>query len=149
MTSSSANAENDICLCGAPMSRGICSVLGCVCSKVAQLSESELSQFTGTNEWFRHLVPGVTFTEGARYVAEVAGAYWLIDAIASYQLSPRMRAQPFQTWVLTVSGSTARLVCDDGNGNKLVEQEITFTDFPIATIKFFCCDKVIMLPSEY
>ena len=35
-------------------------------------------------------------------------------------------------WTLTVNADrTARLVCDDGNGNTVFEKPIPFTDFPL------------------
>jgi hypothetical protein len=48
------------------------------------LTKSDLAQFTGSEQWYRHgLVRKVLFTDGAKYVADTAGAYWLIDEIAS------------------------------------------------------------------
>jgi hypothetical protein len=46
-------------------------------------SRAALRQFTGTENWYRHgLVRSVLYTDGAKYVAESAGAYWLLDEIA-------------------------------------------------------------------
>ena len=44
---------------------------------------------------------------------------------------------------------TARLVCGDGNGHAVHTQEIPFTDFPLAEIKFYFVNNTILLPSEY
>ena len=50
------------------------------------LTESDLWQFTGTEHWYRHaLVRNVSFTDGAKYLADHAGAYWLLDIIAIAQ----------------------------------------------------------------
>ena len=47
---------------------------------------TELQQFTGTEQWFRHgLNRKVLYTDGVQYVAEQAGAYWLVDEIALAQ----------------------------------------------------------------
>ena len=44
------------------------------------LSLSGLSQFTGSQTWYRHsLLRHILYTEGARYVAEQAGSHWLLD----------------------------------------------------------------------
>ena len=43
----------------------------------------------------------------------------------------------------------AIVTADDGNGNKLATQRIAFTDFPLAEIKLYVSDGVIMLPTEY
>jgi len=93
----------------------------------------------------------VLYTEGAQYVAEKAGAYWLLDEIALAQAYiPQVKAEPFQVWNLTVKpNSSATLVCEDGNGKGVYSKEIEFTDFPAQGIRFFVTDNVIMLPSEY
>ena len=47
------------------------------------LNAQDLSQFTGTENWYRHnLNTDILYTDGAKYVAETAGAYWLLDEIA-------------------------------------------------------------------
>jgi hypothetical protein len=116
------------------------------------LTEHELSQFSGSETWFRHgLNRKVLFTEGAKYVADVGGAYWLLDAIALRQLSEgRIAAEPFQVWKLTVSSDrTATLVCGDGDGNIVYTQAIPFTDFPLNKITLWFANDVIYLPSEH
>ena len=41
-----------------------------------------LAQFTGSTHFYRHgLVREVLYTEGVEYVAETAGAYWLLDGV--------------------------------------------------------------------
>ena len=55
--------------------------------KKLELSTTDLAQFTGTEQWYRHAVNGeVHFTDGAKYVADHVGAYWLLDEIALTQL---------------------------------------------------------------
>ena len=50
------------------------------------LTAADLRQFTGTEQWYRHgTVRDVLFTDGAKYVADQAGAYWLLDEIAFAQ----------------------------------------------------------------
>ena len=45
-----------------------------------RLSPAALAQFTGSEHWYRHgLVREILFTDGAKYVADQGGAYWLID----------------------------------------------------------------------
>lgn len=41
------------------------------------------------------------------------------------------------------------LRCDDGNGRRLLEKGIDYTDFPEPCNKLYVTDGVIMLPSEY
>lgn len=112
---------------------------------------SQLKQFTGSEEWYRHpLNRSVTYTQGAQYVADNAGAYWLLDEIALAQIGLSVvRAQPFQVWKLDVKGSRATLSCEDGNHANIFTKEITFTDFPEPGITLWFTDNVILLPSEY
>jgi hypothetical protein len=114
------------------------------------LTRESLTGFNGTDTWYRHaLVPGVTYTEGVRHVAETGEAYWLIDEIATAQLVQAVRREEFQHWRLKVDDNTAKLTCDDGNGRIVYSKGITFTDFPLPEIAFFYANQVIMLPGEY
>lgn len=113
---------------------------------------SDLSQFTGTEQWYRHsLVRTILYTDGVKYMAERAGAHWLVDEVALAQrFIPAVRAEEFQTWTLAVAADkTAKLICDDGNGDVVYEKAIEFTDFPMDSIKLYFTDNVILLPSEY
>ena len=50
------------------------------------LNTADLAQFTGSEQWYRHrIVRDVLFTDGAKYVADAGGAYWLLDEIAFAQ----------------------------------------------------------------
>ena len=116
------------------------------------LTEADLDRFTGTEHWYRHpLAPGVLYTDGARYVAEQGGAYWLLDSIAIAQkFSAAVAAEGFQLWKLTVKADrTALLVCEDGNGRRVYAQAIDYTDFPLSEIALYFTNDVILLPSEY
>jgi hypothetical protein len=95
-------------------------------------------------------VRSVLYTEGIHFVAERAGAYWLIDEIALAQgYYPALSGEEFQTWTLIVDATVAVLRSDDGNGRMLLEKQIDYTDFPEPGIKLYFTDRVIMLPSEY
>ena len=51
-------------------------------TNTATLSEVQLRQFTGSENWYRHGINrNILFTDGAKYVADTAGAYWLLDEI--------------------------------------------------------------------
>jgi hypothetical protein len=115
------------------------------------LNEEDLIQFIGSEYWYQHsLIRSITYTDGAKYVAEQGGAYWLLDEIALAQkFSPVVKAQPFQVWKLTVNDRRGLLTCDDGNGIVVYTKSIPFTDFPLPEIKFYFTDNVILLPSEY
>ena len=114
-------------------------------------TQAELARFTGTENWYRHSVAKtVRYTDGMLFVAERAGAYWLIDEIAFAQKGePALAGEEFQVWALIVEGKDASLRCDDGNDRRLLEKRIEYTDFPEPGIKLYFTDGVIMLPGEY
>lgn len=116
------------------------------------LTKADLAQFTGTEKWYRHpLVAGILYTDGIQYVANAAGAYWLIDEIAFKQQHPRIVKEEFQVWTLKVDleQSTAILTCEDGNYNVLYQKKIHYTDFPLDEIVIYCINKIILLWREY
>ena len=115
-------------------------------------SRAALRQFTGTEQWYRHgLVRNVLFTDGAKYVADSAGAYWLLDEIAFAQKGePAIAAEAFQFWKLAVKpNQTATLTCEDGDGHAVFSKEIEFTDFPAEGVELYFTDNTILVPSEY
>ena len=116
------------------------------------LDQSELQRFTGSEYWYRHaLNRQVLFTDGAKYVADQASAYWLLDEIALAQRYEKaVAAEEFQCWTLTIHDNhTGTLACDDGNGDIVYTKEINFTDFPRDGIVLWCTNNTILLPSEY
>jgi len=132
-----------------------------------------LGYFTGTEQWTRYacLCPHIVLlTDGALYIAEHGGeddntAYWLIDAIASYQGEADLKHHVFQVWKLSVlppdpeippmsvaavlrsKQPTAQdrnhhrhavLTCTNGDEKQLVRQEIDLTDFlPIGDVTIY------------
>ena len=112
-------------------------------------ANDELSYFTGTQDWCRHFT-GLLYTDGILAMAEKFQAYWLIDVVFSHQLSPEVKAQPFQKWVLKrVKGDSFIAIADDGNDLVIAEQEIPFSDFAADIVTMFYTAGVLMLPSEY
>jgi hypothetical protein len=116
------------------------------------LSKSDLTQFTGSENWYRHGINrNVLYTDGARHVAEHGGAYWLLDEIAIIQPHDKsVAAEDFQVWKLTVRPDrSATLTCDDGNDNIVFTKTIAYTDFPLDEITLYFANNTIHLPSEY
>ena len=124
--------------------------------------EATLAGFHGSEDFHRHgLRRDLFLTGGVFYLAENAGAHWLMDIIASHQIKPHVRREEFQRWTLTKlpkgSRNMAIVRCDDGNGNGLCQQLIPYTDFPLDKITLYCelgsidgrtPAQVVMLPSE-
>lgn len=117
------------------------------------LTEADLAQFIGTTTYYQHPF-GIQYTDGVQYLAENGKAYWLIDAIASWQFNSKVRndrmLQEIQFWKLIVhEDRSATLVCERDEGDSVVTQMIPFTDFPLQRITLYVQEGVILLPSEY
>jgi len=69
-------------------------------TNTATLSEVQLRQFTGSENWYRHGINrAVLYTDGAKYVADQGGAHWLLDIIAiAQQHDKSVSAEEFQVW---------------------------------------------------
>ena len=119
-------------------------------TEVAEL-EMNLAQFYGTSAYYRFsILSNLVLTDGTKYLAEVAGAYWLMDLIASYQkkcMKDEM-LRDFQIWTLKVENQTGVVTCERDTDDVAFRQEIPFTDFPLESIKIYCENGVIYLPSE-
>ena len=117
-----------------------------------ELLISQLAQFTGTNGYHR-MHGNFYLTDGAKYLAETAECFWLFDLYWSHIMSIIPSENEFTVLKLTVDGSKASAVIEDGNDNAIAGQEIEFTDFPLPSITLYCCwfgdGWVAMLPSEY
>lgn len=118
---------------------------------MSDFDAAHLAHFTGTERYYRitrrHLL-----TDGTKYVAEAAGAFWMMDAVTSH-LAEIGTADWFVLVRLKVTDSKAVMVYEDGNGHEHARQEIPYTDFPLADFVLYCCwdgeHWVLMLPSEY
>lgn len=124
---------------------------------------AQLRQFTGGGGFYRHpLNPEVIYTEGVRFLAEQAEAFWLIDTIASYFGSPLMRRAitedprlaDLQFWTLTVLGLVGELTMEADQGvPPAIRQEIPFTDFPLPIVRVWAGFNgegwALYLPSEH
>lgn len=110
--------------------------------------KEELNNFTGTEHHFAHWSGMLKYTDGITYLQQEGGCYWLIDAIASYQLN--WQTVPFQVWTLKAKDSKGILTMKEDTGMpELVKQEIPYTDFPMEEVQVWVIDGVCILPSEY
>lgn len=110
-----------------------------------------LAQYTSTTQYFR-IGPRQLITDGAKYLADHAQCYWLLDAAFSH-LQVIGTADWFVLIKLEVADTKATVYYEDGNGHEHARQEIPFTDFPLSQQKLYACWDgecwVLMLPSEY
>ena len=126
--------------------------------KVAAVREY-MSQLNGTEDMYRHgLLPDFLYTDGALFVADTCGAHWLIDLIASWQVRPRVRAEPFQVWTLDfrepLSCGQKVVFCTDGDRGpgsiEVARQVVPYSDFPsdLLPFVFWVENRTLMLPGE-
>lgn len=113
--------------------------------------KAALHQFTGSEVFYRHsLFRGYVYTEGVQYMAEKAGAYWLVDHILSNQVLAVLKDQPFQVWQIKVNeDESAGITVEDGNDMELTSFQIDYTDFPLEEMTLWLIDQTLLLPSEY
>ncbi len=132
-------------------------------NKTDNLTHADLAQFSGDMERFQTLNRHVIYTPGIQFLAERAGAYWLIDLIASYYGTPQMkqamaadpRLETLHFWRLDVRSDQTAIVrarADSGE-EPFITQEIPFTDFPLEYVDVWSgCDGhfwTLYLPSEH
>jgi hypothetical protein len=115
------------------------------------LDPATRSQFTGTAQYWR-VARQFAITDGVKYLAETAACFWLIDAAISHLLEIGT-ADWFVLVRTEVSGSSAVMIYEDGNGLEHARQEIGHTDLQLPSVDLYAVwDSqrwVIMLPSEY
>jgi len=119
--------------------------------------QTNMAHCIGTTQYhkFSPFFPTIVLTDGAQMIADEAGAFWLMDLIASYQ--PKAKEdemlRDFQVWTLNVKDNKAVIKCERDTDDIAFKQKIPFTDFPLDEIKFFVQPQhefmVIMLTSEY
>lgn len=126
------------------------------------LTEGDLDGFTGTERYYKHPIGPLLLTDGVQYLATEGKAFWLIDAVGSYQSSViESRMQPgrkiplkslgIQFWKLAVEkDKTATLTCIEDSGyDPVVTQTFKYTDFPLKEVKLYVQEGIVLLPSEY
>lgn len=113
--------------------------------------KAELRQFTGTEQYYYNpLFKDFKYTDGVKFLAERARAYWLLDYIFSSQPHRNLRGEAFQVWKVRVNqDDSATLTVEDGNDNVLTTFKVEYTDFPLEEFNLWLIDKVLILPSEY
>ena len=113
--------------------------------------QTNLSHFTGTENYYR-VMPRLVITGGVQYLANQANSYWLVSTIYSHLMSNAIYSE-FVVARLTVTGTTADLVLDDGNDQVIAKQAVEYTDLALDEISIYCCYQqqgwILLLPSEY
>jgi hypothetical protein len=114
----------------------------------------DFGDFTGTENYYRHMIPGHVITDGIKAMADKYKAYWLIDIVFSWQLKANVQKETFQLWTIKCENKSAVVTMKpDSDEIPLVKQDIEYTDFPEGELQMYFIDdgtnKVLLLPSEY
>ena len=109
---------------------------------------TELKQFTGTENWYKHPLSAMLYTDGVKHFAEAAGAYWFVDTMA-FVVYPLSQKEGMAAITLTVANDEADITVTDGDESVLWAEHITYTDCPEGTYEFFLYDGVLLLRTEY
>ena len=102
------------------------------------MSALQLNEFTGSMYFTRWSpITKSVLTEGALYVAEKAGAYWLFDSIQSYL--DQHQADWAQTTMVVHDDDSATLTMTNGNDDPLSDVENTIHRLSRARDKDLVC----------
>lgn len=127
--------------------------------------EAALSGYIGTEHYYTSPTfgtLGLRYTDGIRAMAELAGAYWLLDTIHAAAMDNPQFKSGLWTVRMESENDKGRLLIafdfrDDGTpidaqgnvGQADFSQDFDFTDFPEGAFNFYILDGVILLTSEY
>ena len=105
------------------------------------------------------MLPDVAVTEGVKFLAEAAGAYWLLNDIGFEMMFNR--AKFYNTdkfaWQLTVNNHAGTLAALDYRGREICSKVYSYTSFPLgkitirSTLSEYASGKkfyILYLPSE-
>ena len=110
--------------------------------------QNDLNHFSGTEQYYKLSFTPLLSTDGVKYFADTGQAYWLIGDISAIHLLKR-RKYDFIAVTVKSSGGDVIAKYTDGNKYQFFKQEYTHSDLPDGEYKFFICNDVLMLASEY
>lgn len=118
-----------------------------------------LAPFTGTENYHRHWLRRLIYTDGVEHFTEHAGggAYWFLDIVAT-EVMPLLKKAEFIAITISSASGQANIFATDGNDERLWQRWIEHTDCPAGEWKFYLVlgsldgvnpAPILMLPSEY
>jgi hypothetical protein len=124
-------------------------------TQVNEIKEG-LQHFHGTEMFYQIPLIGTRFTDGLKYLANVAECFWLITDVSVIAKSLMHRSE-----FITIdfkrltkekqdfTGYEAEISYSDGNDTILEKHKYRATDFPLDELRLFFVNNTLMLPSEY
>jgi hypothetical protein len=122
---------------------------------------ADIAGFCGTQGYTRFcpFLRDWVITDGALFVAESAGAFWLMNEIGlNSKTNPVLNNRDFVCWTLKVKGNIGMLTATDCDYRPVFQKMIEFTDFPLDEIILWVERgtspegqpmNVILLPTEH
>ena len=123
--------------------------------KTAEEIKSELLNYYGTEAYHKWspLFANFVLTDGALFVCEECGAFWLADMIASHLSKYKDEGFAVASLQRVKESDAFKFLITDGNDRALVRQDIEFSDFPLDTVVLYVAPQdslwVVLLPSEW
>ncbi len=124
----------------------------------AQVNEilEGLQHFHGSEMFYQIPLLGTRFTDGLKYLSEVADCFWLITDTSVIAKSLMNRSEfitiDFKRLTeekLDFTGCEAEIIYTDGNDTVLEKHGYRATYFPLDELRLFFVNDTLMLPSEY
>ncbi len=118
--------------------------------------KKNLQQFSGSETVYSFPLINTRYTEGMKYLATAADAYWLITDVSviakslmrkSYFITIDFKRLPIAK--KGTVGHEAEIAYSDGNGNIFETHRYEVTDFPLDELRLFFVNGTLMLPGEY
>lgn len=125
-------------------------------------ANDSLKNYTGGDVVFKYGQTQIIYTMGVQEITKKSQSYWFLDIIYSYQSA--LIKEYFQVWKLereysysVIDGKRIvgqrkdifNVVCEDGNDNILIRQNIEYSDFPFDEFTVWFQDNTIYLPCEH
>jgi len=115
-----------------------------------------LQYFHGSETIFQTPLTRTRYTNGIKYLANVAECFWLItdtSVIAKSLMSKSyfitIDFKRLSEKEQKIQECEAIITYGDGNDNILVKHKYSVTDFPLDELRLFFVNNTLMLPSEY
>lgn len=123
--------------------------------KVKEIREG-LQHFHGSEMLYQIPLIRTRFTNGLKYLANVAECFWLITDTSVIAKSLMNRShfitidfKRLPENIRNKQGYEAEITYSDGNGRIFETHNYNVTDFPLDELRLFFVDNTLMLPSEY
>jgi len=115
--------------------------------------ENVMSNYYGTENYYRHPLIGITYTDGVQAFAENAGAYWFITDLGLF-VREAIKKDPKEDMFsvhLIVKDGKADMVFRNCDNKEVYKKHYDFTDCPDGDWIFYYYveDRILIWHGEY